>query len=250
MAFKGSKGSKGGKPKVSAFARAAAASTASEPKGDEFDAGKFRVGFLDMSEGENGAFCLKLVGRGEDEEIGERIQWFSTAGKALRVSAPRIKSLCRAITGLDEEQYNEFDPHGQFINSIAPYDIDAAAAYLVEAGAAKNEKAARAAIEEVEFYIKVTKGGDKDDGGWFRNASFMAIDEGDDSEDEDDTDEEPESEPAPRAVKKKASKRRPVDEDEDDAEDEDLDDDSEDDEDEEPESRPAKKKASKKAGRK
>lgn len=250
--FQGKGKSKG---RVSAFAKAAAKSEPKQPEGDLFDPGKYRVGFVDCSEGENGALCVKLAGRGNDEEIGERIQWFSTAGKAIHVSAPRIKSLCMALLGCaDADEYSEFDPHGEFINAIVPFDTDAAAAYLVEAGKAKNAKAALALIAEAEFGIKVSKGGERGDGGFFRNASFYTLDGEDDSDDDDseDEDEEPESERKP--AKKKASKRRPVEEDDEDedADDED-DDDSEDDEDEEPESeRPARRaKASKKAkGRK
>jgi hypothetical protein len=240
------KGKAAGK-KVSKLAKAVGDAAPAQPRGDEFDPGKYRVRFLDCSEGNTGALCVSLAGVGDDEEVGERIQYFSTAGKSLHVSAPRLKALCMALVGIDdEEEYAEFDPHREFISAILPYDVDAACAYLVESGKAKNAKAAAALIAGAEFMIKVTKGSDKDDGGFFRDATFaLAADAGEDSEDEDDSEDEPESERKP--AKKKAAakaKRAPVEEDEDDAEDEDTDDSE--DEDEEPESEPAPK-AKKKA---
>lgn len=243
--FKGKKTAK----RVSAFAKAAAKAEPKQTEGEVFDFGKFRVGFVDCSEGENGALCVKLAGRGSDEEIGERIQWFSTAGKSIHVSAPRIKGLCMALVGAaDLEEYTEFDPHGEFINAIVPYDTEAASAYLVEAGKAKNAKAALALIEGAEFGIKVSKGGERDDGDFFRNASFYALDADDAGDEEDDSEEDEDDAPPPRAAKKKASKRRPVEEDEEEEEEEDDSSDDSDDEDEEPESerRPAKKKARRK----
>lgn len=240
--------------RVSAFAKAAAKSEPKQNDGDLFDVGKYRVRFVDCSEGENGALCVKLAG---DKKVGERIQWFSTVGKSIHVSAPRIKSLCMAIVGIsDAEEYSEFDPHGEFINAIVPFDTDAAAAYLVEAGKAKNAKAALALIAETEFQIKVSKGGERDDGDFFRNATFSVLSEADDSEgDEDDDDDsddsddessESERKPSKKAKPAKASKRCPVeDEDSDEEEDSDAEDSEDDSDDEEPESEPVRKPAKK-----
>jgi hypothetical protein len=241
-------GKSGNKPRVSKLAAAVGKAEPKEQGGDVFDFGKFRVRFVDCSEGETGSLCVKLKGVGDDEEIGERVQWFSTAGKALHVSAPRLKSLCMALVGIsDKEEYSEFDPNNEFVNTILPYDVDAAAAYLVEAGKAKSEKAARAILESTEFTIKVTKGSERDDGDFFRNASFAAVtDSEDEDDDDDDSDEEPESEAKPKRAAKKAP-RRPEPEDDEDEEDDSDDDDSDDDE---PESEPAPKRAAKKAKRK
>lgn len=240
------------KPKASAFARAAAKSETAEPKGDEFDVGKFRVRLKDCQESENGSFGITFTGAGDDEEIGERIQWFSTKGKAAHVSGPRVKSLAMALLGMGkdrEDEYNEFDPHGEFLDAILRFELDAAAEYMADKEVCKSADEAREALDEAEVLIKVTKGGEKDDGGFFRNASFAPVD----SEDEDDSDDEDEDERpakgkgAAKTAKKKASKRRPVEEDDEDEEEKDDGDDS-DDEDEEPESerRPAKKKARRK----
>src|SRR5690349_14377687 len=127
------KAAKGGKVKrTSALARAAAASVPTE-KGDEFDVGTYRVRLKDCQESENGSFGLTFVGTGDDEEIGERIQWFSTKGKSVHVSGPRIKSLCMALLGLgaaDVDEYNEFDPNGEFVDAILRFELDAAAEYM------------------------------------------------------------------------------------------------------------------------
>lgn len=245
-----------GKSKVSKFARGAAAATPDAPRGDEFDPGKWRVRFVDCSESDNGSFCVKFVGAGKHEDLGERIAWLSTSGKARHIAEKRAKALCMALAGFtsDEEYLSDFDASGEFINAVFPYDVDAAAAYLVEAGKAKSAKAALTLLNDAEFYVKISKGGEKDDGGFFRNVDgFLAADDGDDDTDEDDSDdEEPESEPAPRAKKKAAAKRKPAPRDEEEDEDDDSDDDSEDEDDsddDEPESEPAAR-AKKKAKRK
>ena len=191
--------------KVSAFARATAKAEPDAPRGDEFDPGSYRVGLAGCQESENGSFGFTFVGKGDDEEIGERIQWFSTKGKAVHISGKAIKSLCMALLGVaDLETYNEFDPNGEFVDTILNFELDAAAEYMAEAGVAKSVKAARAALDEAEVIIKVTKGGEKDDGGFFRNASFKPVDsDEDDAEGDEDEDDAPDSEePAPRAKKK------------------------------------------------
>jgi hypothetical protein len=240
---------KASKSKVSAIARAASKATPSGDNGDEFELGKFRTNFVDCSEAEGGSFKVTFKGTGKDKKIGERIVWLSTKGKALHVSAGRVKALCMALVGAeDEDAYNEFDPHGEFIGAIMPYDAEAAAEYMTENGKAKSAEKAQAALESAELVVKVTKGGEKDDGGFFRNAAFSAAEdaeEEDDAEDEDEDDAEPESERRPAKKKAgKVSKRKPApepeEEEEDDAEEE------EDEEEDEPESeRPAKRKPSK-----
>jgi hypothetical protein len=241
---------KAGKSKVSAIARAASKATPSGDNGDEFELGKFRTTFVDCSEAEGGSFKVAFQGVGKDKKIGERIVWLSTKGKALHVSAGRVKALCMALVGAeDEDTYNEFDPHGEFIGAIMPYDADAAAEYLVEAGKAKSAEKAQAKLESTEIAVKVTKGGDKDDGGFFRNAAFSAAedageDDEDAEEDADDSEDEPESERRPAKKKAgKVSKRKPAPEPE---EDDEQDEDEDEEEDEDPPSeRPAKRKPSK-----
>ena len=248
--FKGkSKAGKAAKSKVSAFARAAASSETRE-QGEEFDPGSFRVKFKEAREAENGSIGITFTGAGDDEDLGERVQWFSTKGKASYVSGPRIKSLCMALLGMgkaDEDTYNEFDPAGEFLDAIIRSDLDAAAEYMAEHDVAKNADVAREALDEAEVIIKVTKGGEKDDGGFFKNASFKPVEDDSEEDSDDEDDEEPESERKP-AKKKAAAKRKPS-RDEDDSE-EDEDEDEEDEEDEEaPESEPAprgKKKARRK----
>jgi hypothetical protein len=241
---------KAGKSKVSAIARAASKATPSGDNGDEFDLGKFRTTFADCSEAEGGSFKVTFAGTGKDKKIGERIVWLSTKGKALHVSAGRVKALCMALVGAeDEDTYNEFDPHGEFISAIMPYDAEAAAEYMAENGKAKNAAKAQAKLESTEILVKVTKGGDKDDGGFFRNAAFSAAAEDageedeDTEEDADDSEDEPESERRP-AKGKKVSKRKPAPEPEEDDEDADDSEDEEDDADP-PSERPAKRKPSK-----
>lgn len=233
--------------KTSAFARAAAKSEPSEPKGAEFEPGTYRVRLKDCQESDNGSFGFTFTGAGDDEEIGDRIQWFSTKGKAAHVSGPRIKSLCMALLGMSSagvDEYNAFDPGGEFVDAILRFELDDAAEYMTAQGIAKSAKIARKALDEAEVMIQVSKGSEKDDGGFFRNATFAPVDS-DETEDEDSDDEEPESERRPAKKSKpapaKVSKRKPVEEDEDDedAEDEDEDEDAED----ESERRPAKKKA-------
>jgi hypothetical protein len=243
---------KASKSKVSAFAKAASKATPSGDNGDEFDPGKYRVRFVDCAEGEGGAFKTTFAGCGKDAKVGERIQWFSTKGKSLHVSAGRVKAMCMALVGAeDEETYDAFDPHGEFISAIMPYDAEAAAEYLVEAGKAKSTEKAQAKLESTEITIKVTRGSDKDDGGFFRNAAFSAADVNatadEDEQDEDaeeDEDAEPESERRPAKAKPgKVSKRKPAPEPEDEEEDEDTD--AEDEDEDPPSERPAKRKPSK-----
>jgi hypothetical protein len=241
---------KASKSKVSAFAKASAKAKPSGDNGDEFELGKFRTTFVDCSEAEGGSFKVTFKGTGKDKKIGERIVWLSTKGKALHVSAGRAKALCMALVGAeDEETYDEFDPHGEFIGAILPYDAEAASEYMTENGKAKSAEKAQAKLESAEILVKVTKGGDKDDGGFFRNASFAsaaedAEEDADDSEDEED-DAEPESERRPAKKAGKVSKRKPAPEPEEEDDDEDAEDEDED-EDEAPESGPpAKRKPSK-----
>lgn len=251
-------GKKSNESKVSKFARGAAAATPDAPRGEDFDPGKWVVRFADCTEADNGSFCLKFEGAGKHSKIGERAAWLSTTGKAVYIAEKRAKSLCMALVGAEsDEDYKEFDPRGEFLGAVFPYDAEAAAAYLVEAGKAKSEAKATALIEGATFQIKITKGGEKDDGGFFRNVDGFSLIDGDaadeDSEDEDSEDEDdaPDSKerPAKRAAKKTTSKRRPVDED--DSEDEDDSDDSDEDseDDDEPDSEPAPR-AKKKAKRK
>jgi hypothetical protein len=239
---KGKRGSK--------FAQAAAKSTPQDSRGDEFDPGKYRVTFTSCTESDNGSYGITLQGAGKDKKIGERLQWFSTGGKAVHVSGPRLKRLAMILAGIDDsDEYLDFDPNGVFLGAILENDLDAAAEHMVEAGKAKSASKALAALTSTEFSIRVTKGGDKDDGGFFRNAEFSPI--GEDAGDEEDEDEAPESEPASER-KPKAGKRKPSrdEEEEEEEEDEDDSDDEEDDSDdeEEPESerKPAKKKARRK----
>jgi hypothetical protein len=242
--------------KASAFARAAAASVPAEPRGDEFDPGEYTVRLKECHESDNGSFGFTFVGAGDDEEIGERIQWFSTKGKSAHVSGPRIKSLCMSLLGIpaaDVDEYNEFDPNGEFVDAILRFELDAAAEYMAAKGVAESVEDAREALDEATVIIKVSKGGEKDDGGFFRNATFKPAADASDSDDEDeDEDEDEDDAPKAKASKKakatpaKVSKRKPVEGEDDDSEDED--DDSEDED--EPESRPAKKaKAKAKARR-
>jgi hypothetical protein len=256
--FKGkSGGGKASKPRVSALAQAAASSEAEQGRDPLFDEGTYRCKFLGCEErppvaGRNTWLAIKFEGVGDDEEIETRVALLCTSQKSLSSTGPRVKSLCMALIGMgkdDEEDYNEFDPHGEFIDAITQGDLDAAAAYLSEhapKGSELSEDEALEALQGAEVIVKVTRGGETDDGGYFRNVSFKPVDGEDGEDSEDDEDERP----AKRSAKKKAapakgkaSKRRPVEDDED--EDEDSDDDSEDDEDEEPESerKPAKKKA-------
>ena len=233
---------KNGKPRASAFARSAAKSEPSDDMGEEFDYGTWHVTYSGCVESENGAFCVKLAGAGKDKKIGDRIQWFSTKGKAVHVSGPRLKKLAMLLSGCeDTDEYNAFDPEGLFLDALLNADLDAAADLLVEGERAKNTKAARALLATV-VRIKVTKGSEKDDGGHFHNGEFSAVkDDGDDAEESDDEDEddEPESERPAKRGKGKAK------------DDEDADEDAEDEDDapeSEPESerRPAKKKARRK----
>jgi hypothetical protein len=245
---------KASKSKVSAFAKASAKAAPSGDNGDEFELGKFRTNFVDCSEAEGGSFKVTFKGTGKDKKIGERIVWLSTKGKALHVSAGRAKALCIALVGAeDEDAYNEFDPHGEFIGAIMPYDAEAAAEYMTENGKAKSAEKAQAKLESAEILVKVTKGGDKDDGGFFRNASFASAaedagEEDDAEEDDADSEEEPESErrPAKKAAGK-PSKRKPAPEPEEEDDDEELERlEQEDDDDMDPPSeRPAKRKPSK-----
>lgn len=247
--FAGKKAAKSAGKKGSAFARSAAASAAAEARGAEFEPGEYLVHPKDCQESDNGSYGFVFDGVGEDEEIGERIQWFSTAGKSSHVSGPRIKSLCMAMLGLtDSDEYQAFDPNGLFLDAILKWDLNEAAEYMAEQGVAESVEDAREVLDEANVVIVVTKGGDKDNGGYFRNATFKCAPGADAESDED---EEPESEVAPKAKKKaKAApakrKAAPV---EDDSEDEDDSDDSED-EDEEPESEPAPAKRKAKAKRK
>lgn len=250
--FKGSDKGKGGKAKVSAFARAAAKSEPSKDKGEEFDfPGKYHVRLTNIVESDNGSFGLTFVGCGEDEGIGERIQWFSVAGKSSKVSGPRLKRLAMLLAGTDDSY---FDPHGEFLDAILRFDLDEAAEWLAENGHAKSAAKALAALESAEVMIKVSKGGEKDNGDHFRNAEFSPVKDAEDSDDEDeDEDEEaPESEDRPRKPSKKAPSRKraePEEDDEDDAEEDedDSDDDSENEEDDE--DPPSERKPSKKAKR-
>jgi hypothetical protein len=241
---------KAGKSKVSAFAKASAKAKPSGDNGDEFELGKFRTTFVDCSEAEGGSFKVTFKGTGKDKKIGERIVWLSTKGKALHVSAGRAKALCMALVGAeDEETYDAFDPHGEFIGAILPYDAEAAAEYMTENGKAKSAEKAQAKLESAEILVKVTKGGDKDDGGFFRNASFAsaadAEAEAEEDDQDEDTDAEPESERRPAKKASKVSKRKPAPEPEEEDDDEDAEDEDED-EDEAPESGPpAKRKPSK-----
>lgn len=255
--FKGKESGKSKAPRASAFARAAAASAPAEPRGDEFDPGEYRVRLKDVHESDNGSFGFTFLGAGDDEEIGERIQWFSTKGKSAHVSGPRIKSLCMALLGLaasDVDEYNEFDPNGEFVDTILRCELDAAAEYMAEHGVAKSAKAARKVLDDAEVLIKVSKGGEKDDGGFFRNASFRPVEDGEDSEDDSDDSADEDEAPAPKRkaapAKGKASKRAPVEEEDDEDEDDDSDDEEEDEEDDEPESEPAPKRKAKTSKRK
>lgn len=228
--------------KGSAFARSAAASAAAEARGAEFEPGEYLVHPKDCQESDNGSYGFVFDGVGDDEEIGERIQWFSTAGKSSHVSGPRIKSLCMALLGLtDSDEYQAFDPNGLFLDAILKFDLDEAAEYMAEQGVSESAEDAREVLDEANVVIVVTKGSDKDNGGFFRNATFKCADA---ASDDDSDDEEPKAKKKTKAAPAKASKRAPVEEDEDDSDDE------SEDEDDEPESEPAPAKRKAKAKRK
>jgi len=257
------------KPRVSKLAGATAKSTGEEEREDLFpEPGKYHVKFRECSSPEPVAgkswegLLVKVTGAGKNKKLGDVTQIYTTTQKALSQSAPRLRSLCRSLIGLgkqDDEAFGEFDPHGEFADTIYSNDMQAAAEYWVaNRKAVKGPKDVDDALERLtnaEIEAVVTKGGDTDDGDWYRNTTFRPLaeesDEDDDSDDEDD--DAPESEPTPKAKagKKKASKRAPVEDEDDEDEDSDDEDDEDDAPDSEPESerRPAKKKK-KKARRK
>jgi hypothetical protein len=261
--FKGKSKDKGkaAKPRVSALARASAESEVGEDREPKFEAGTWRVTLRECEQptpaaGKNPWLIVRLTGAGKDEDLGDRAAPFCISNKSLSSTGPRVKSLCMALIGMgkdDEEDYNAFDPHGEFVDAITENDLQAAAAYLSEhapKGSEISETAALEALTTTEFYAVATLGGEADDGSRYVNVTFKPEPDGED-EDEDERPAKSKGKAAAKTAKKKASKRAPVDEDEDDAEDEDLDeDDAEDEEDEEPESEPAPKRTAKKAKRK
>ncbi len=253
------------KPRVSALASAAASAEVAGDREPKFEEGQWRVTFRECEQptpvaGKNPWLIIRLKGTGDDEEIGDRAAPMCVSSKSLSSTGPRVKSLCMALIGMgkdEEEDYNVFDPHGEFVDAITSNDLEAAAAYFSKKSKGKvSEEDALEALTSTEIIASATLGGEADDGSRFVNVVFKpAPDTDDDSED--DEDDEPESErPAKGKAKagKKASKRAPVEEDdEDEDEDDDSDDDDEEDEDDAPESEPParKSKASKKAkGRK
>ncbi len=98
-------------------------------------------------------------------EGAEYTVWHGMTGKAAFISLPLIKALAMIICGTtDEEEYDDWDPKCKFISALQGIENDyseIAAEYLGVA----------------QVRVKVTKGGDRDDGGWFRNCYYSAVPE-------------------------------------------------------------------------
>jgi hypothetical protein len=251
--FKGKSAAKA-KPRVSALAAASASSEVAQDREPKFEEGTHRVTFRECEQpapvaGKNPWLIVRLKGAGDSEEIGERAAPFCISSKSLSSTGPRVKSLCMALIGMgrdEEDDYNSFDPHGEFVDAVTSNDLEAAAAYYSEKSKGKvSEEDALEALTSTEILAVATLGGEADDGSRYVNVSFKPAP---DAEGDEDSDDEPESEPAPKAkAGKKASakpKAAPVEEDEDDS------DDDSDDEDDDPESEPVPAKRKAKAKRK
>lgn len=237
MGFDPKKQGKGGKAgrntDVDTLARAFAESESGDDREPMFDARSkpYRVKFLGAEQkpaimGKNEWVVVKLKCVGADKKHGERAALYCISSKALAQSMKRLKTLPMALLGItDLDEYNQFDPDGSFFSALL---------------GKKNGKSKKAAkCTGVEILAKVRRGGDTDDGDYFRNVTFAALDEDDTDDGEDDEDESPESERDEDESEDEDSEDEEEDEDEDEAE-------EEEDEDE----RPAKRgKASKKDGK-
>lgn len=164
-----------GKPRVSALAAAVAAAS---PEGE-------RDPLFDLPEGGGAAeypctfqgFARQEIvpGRKEwaratfqvDGEDGQRVQLFCIDSQSLASSGPRIKSMAMAIIGCsDEEEYNAFDPHGQFIDGLLG-DLES-----FEAGGGMGTVTPNDYVG-AKVVAVVTRGGAVGDSGdFYRNATF------------------------------------------------------------------------------
>lgn len=90
----------------------------------------------------------------------EVIQLHCMSNKSLAASYPRLKSLCMAIVGCGSaEEYDEWDPNGDFFDALLGFDNDFSE--LVEQYAGK-----------AQVRVRITNGGETNDGDWFRNANY------------------------------------------------------------------------------
>lgn len=108
------------------------------------------------------------------------------SGKSLGMSLARLKGLCMAIVGTnDEAEYDAWDPKSKFLSALQGFEN-------------KFSEDAEAYKGNAQVRVIITRGGDTQDGSdWYRNATYGLPAEADDE------DEEPESAPAPKAKKAK-----------------------------------------------
>jgi hypothetical protein len=101
------------------------------------------------------------------ENGDEVVQMFCASGKSVTRTAERLKQLCMVLSGAPSvEEYNAFDPHGEFVDALLGFENR-----FTEAAAGEGN---------VNDYIgstvvvKITKGNATEDGDFYREPSFSA----------------------------------------------------------------------------
>jgi hypothetical protein len=148
---------------VSPIGRAVAAADAAGSREPLFpNPGTYRVKFLGLQQQQEVQGRNPWLKATFDHEGEELAALFCVSTKSLASAAPRLKSLAMALTGCDDvDAYNEFDPHGEFVDALLGFD--------------------NRFSEQVEQYVgveiltKVSRGGDTQDGDWYRNHTFEMI---------------------------------------------------------------------------
>lgn len=121
-----------------------------------------------------------------EHEGNKYVQLHCMTGKSLAMSLSRLKALQIVLVDADsEEEYDEWDPKCKFLSALQG----------IENG---YTEFAQAAAGRAKVRVVIAKGGDTEDGDWYRNASYGKV--GSASDDDDD---EPESEAKPKAKKGK-----------------------------------------------
>src|SRR5881628_154491 len=175
-----SKAGKGGR--TSALGRAASEATPAEARYPMFpEEGSYTAKFLGARQSSNvgtGDWCaVEFECTGKNKSLKKRTILFSTGTKSLAMTAPRVKSLAMALLGVtDKDEYNEVDPSGHFIDALTG----------VEDPKPKMLKLAEKQIGK-EITVEISRGKERDDGDWYRNATFspLEVEEADEDEDED-----------------------------------------------------------------
>jgi len=112
---------------------------------------------------------LEIIDGGDTHRVGEVVRFrVNTSGSGANYGVNDVKSYVMAASGIDdEESYDAFDPEGFFIDLVGGN---------VHPGNEEYRKRGDSIIGQ-QVRAKVSKGADRQDGDWYRNWQFSAVED-------------------------------------------------------------------------